>query len=87
MGHGSTNVTMLLTAGGALAFTAAMGVSRKISLVISASMLIVISYLSLQGWYLFVAMVLDSVGFPYTLPNPDLSSRVFSAKTKDMSAA
>ncbi|UZJ55762.1 hypothetical protein CBS101457_005082 [Exobasidium rhododendri] len=64
MGNGSTNVSTLLTAGGALAFIGAMG-----------------------GWYLFIAMVLDSVGFPFTLPNPDLSSRVFAGKAKSMSPA
>lgn len=31
---------------------------------------------SLLGWYIFIAMVLMSVDFPYVLPLGDLSTRI-----------
>lgn len=87
MGNGSTNVMTLLKTGGAVAFIAAMGVSCFDSSYIIFAFINLLKLLSLslshsQGWYLFISLVLNAVGFPFNLPNPDLSSRVFSGKTK-----
>ena len=37
---------------------------------------------SLLGWYLFLAMVLDSVDFPFSLPVGDLSRFIKGSKAK-----
>lgn len=73
---------MLLKAGGALAFIAAMGVSdtRLEAGLIECKEIYHPFSSRHQGWYLFIALVLSSVGFPFNLPNPDLSSRIFPAK-------